>query len=64
MTLIMQNLNIIQDEIMWNIKITFCLFVCLLFKATPAAYGSSRARGRMGPVLPLAYATATAMPDP
>ena len=26
----------------------FCLFVCLLFRATPKTYGSSQARGRIG----------------
>ena len=34
-----------------------------LFRATPAAYGGSQARGRIGAVA-AAYTTATAMPDP
>ena len=38
----------------------FCLFVS--FRATPAAYGRSQARGQIGVQLP-AYATATATPD-
>ena len=40
----------------------FVLF-CLLFRATPAAYGSSWARDLIGATA-LACATATAMPDP
>ena len=29
-------------------KGVFCLFVCLLFRATLVAYGSSQAKGRIG----------------
>ena len=29
---------------LWRLE-AFCLFVCLLFRATPAAYGDSQARG-------------------
>ena len=39
----------------------FLIFYFLLFKAAPAAYGNSQARGR---IRATAYATATAIPDP
>ena len=39
------------------------IFFSFLFMATPAAYGSSWARGRIRAAME-AYATATAMPDP
>ena len=44
--------------------LNFFLFVCLfvLFRAAPAAYGSSQARGRIRAAA--AYATATATQDP
>ena len=38
----------------------YFLFVCL-FRATPLAYGSSQARGRIG--VTAAYTTARATPD-
>ena len=41
----------------------FFFFLFFLFRATPVAYGSSQARGRIEPQL-LAYTTATTMPDP
>ena len=45
-------------------KVFFCLFVCFcLFRATPAAYGGSQARARIG-VVALAYTTTTASWDP
>ena len=41
----------------------FCLFVCFcLFRAAPAAYGGSRARGLIWAIT-AAYTTATATPD-
>ena len=42
--------------------IYFFIFMFLLSRSTPAAYGSSQARSRIGDVA--AYATATAMQDP
>ena len=44
-------------------KLFYFTLVYLLFRATPAPYGSSQARGWMGVQL-LAHITATAMPDP
>ena len=41
----------------------FCLFVFLLFRAEPVAYGGSQTRGWIR-ASALVYATATAMPDP
>ena len=38
-------------------------FFFFLFRATPAAYGNSQARGHIGAAAE-AYATATAMPGP
>ena len=40
-----------------GIKTLWFLYLFLLFRATPAAYGSAQARGRIG-------ATAAATPDP
>ena len=57
-----------MDSAAMNIKVhylfVFCLFVFGLFRATPMAYGSSQARGRMEAVAAILYTTATARLDP
>ena len=46
-----------------DISSYFFSFFFFFFRATPAAYGRSQARGRIGAVA-ASYATATARPDP
>ena len=47
---------------MFLAKFTYLFIYFCLFRATPAAYGSSQAMGPIGAAV-LAYATATPMPD-
>ena len=57
--------SFISASLLRNFSITKYLtgfFVCL-FRATPAAYGGSQARGQIGTVA-TGYDTATAMQDP
>ena len=44
-------------------ELSLFFFFSSLFRAAPTAYGGSQARGEVGAIA-LAYATATAMPDP
>ena len=51
------------DGINEYLSVIFKLYICSLFRAVPAAYGGSQARGQIGAVA-TGLATATAMPDP